>query len=77
MIQTIFHHFINEEQHEGGGFDARIWNESYRDIEESFLRRKSSTIEKIQTIWVTSMAVSGLQTESNDENSLGKTNVLF
>lgn len=61
-----------EEQYEGGKFYARILNEFYGDIEELFLNPRFSKIEKIKTIGATFMAASGLQTDSIDENSLGK-----
>jgi len=61
-----------EEQYEGGKFYARILNEFYGDIEELFLDPQFSKIEKINTIGATFMPASGLQIDSDEENSLGK-----
>jgi adenylate cyclase 9 len=61
-----------EEQYEGGKYYARILNEFYGDIEELFLGPRFSKIEKIKTIGATFMAASGLQTDVDNENSLGK-----
>ena len=65
-------HVMYEEQYEGGKFYARILNEFYGDIEELFLDKRFSKIEKIKTIGSTYMAASGLQTDSDDENQLRK-----
>ncbi len=65
-------HVMYEEQYEGGKFYARILNEFYGDIEELFLDPRFSKIEKIKTIGSTFMAASGLQTDINDQNPLGK-----
>jgi adenylate cyclase 9 len=61
-----------EEQYEGGIFYTRVVNEFYRDLEELLLDPRFSKIEKIKTIGATYMAASGIQTDSNDENSVGK-----
>ncbi len=72
FASLINFHVMYEEQYEGGKFYARILNEFYGDIEELFLDPRFSKIEKIKTIGSTFMAASGLQTDSDDENSLGK-----
>jgi len=46
--------------------------EFYRDLEELLLDPRFSKIEKIKTIGAIYMAASGIQTDSNDENSVGK-----
>jgi adenylate cyclase 9 len=77
FASLINFHVMYEEQYEGGKFYARILNEFYGDIEELFLDKRFSKIEKIKTIGSTYMAASGLQTDSNDENSLGKNKSSF
>lgn len=72
FASLINFHVMYEEQYEGGKFYARILNEFYGDIEELFLDPRFAKIEKIKTIGSTFMAASGLQTDSKDENSLGK-----
>ncbi|CAF3160389.1 unnamed protein product [Rotaria socialis] len=70
FASLINFHVMYEEQYEGGKFYARILNEFYGDIEELFVDPRFSNIEKIKTIGATFMAASGLQTDSNDENSI-------
>ena len=70
-------HKMYEEQYKGGQYYARILNEFYGDIEELFLESRFSKIEKIKTIGATFMAASGLQTDSKDQNSLGKIVFVF
>ncbi|CAF1221218.1 unnamed protein product [Rotaria magnacalcarata] len=70
FASLINFHVMYEEQYEGGKFYARILNEFYGDIEELFLNPRFSKIEKIKTIGATFMAASGLQADSNDQNSL-------
>ena len=68
---------IYEEQFEGGQYYGRVLNEFYADIEELFFDSKFSKIDKIKTIGATYMVASGLQIDSNEQNSDDKSFVLF
>ncbi len=77
FASLINYHVMYEEQYEGGKFYARILNEFHGDIEELFLDPRFSEIEKIKTIGATFMATSGLQTDENDQNPIGRISILI